>query len=106
MKRRLDTSDAGQQASLPRFFAFVFGAFLGHEYSVIARNYGIGVLLMVCACILFRRREDRPLLVGLTLVLMANTSLHAALSALVILLVWALDSLGNRRSVSSSNRWV
>lgn len=84
----------------------VFGAFLGHEYSVIARNYGIGVLLMVCACILFRRREDRPLLVGLTLVLMANTSLHAALSALVILLVWALDSLGNRRSVSSSNRWV
>ncbi len=69
----------------------VFGAFLGHELSVSARNYGIGVMLMLLACVTFRRRNDRPMLLGAVLFLLANTSIHAALATLVILLYWAAE---------------
>lgn len=69
----------------------VFGAFLGYEFSVVARNYGIAILLMMVACILFSRRHERPILLGLTLAVMANSSVHAAFAALVIAFVWAMD---------------
>ena len=69
----------------------VFGAFLGYEFSVLARNYGIAILLMMVACILFPRRHERPILLGMTLALIANSSVHAALAALVLAFVWAMD---------------
>jgi hypothetical protein len=69
----------------------VFGVFLGYEFSVVARNYGIAILLMIVACILFPKRRERPLVLGLTLTVMANTSIHAALGALVIVFVWSMD---------------
>lgn len=69
----------------------VFGAFLGYEFSVVARNYGIAILLMMVSCILFPRRHERPILLGLTLAVMANSSVHAALAGLVLAFVWAMD---------------
>ncbi len=69
----------------------VFGSFLGHEYSVVCRNYGIGILLVISVCVMFRRRHDRPLRVGLTLALLANTSVPAAIASLVLSLVWVMD---------------
>jgi len=69
----------------------VFGVFLGYEFSVVARNYGIAILLMIVACILFPRRHERPILLGLTLAVMANSSVHAALAALVLAFVWGMD---------------
>lgn len=69
----------------------VFGAFLGYELSVMCRNYGIGVLLMMAACVVFPTRRERPVRVGLTLALLANTSVPAALAALVLGFVWVID---------------
>jgi len=66
----------------------VFGVFLGHEFSVVARNYGIGILFMVLACILFPTRGERPVRLGIVLALLANTSVHAALVALLLGFVW------------------
>jgi len=66
----------------------VFGAFLGHEFSVVARNYGIGVLFMMLACIVFPTRRERPLRLGVVLALLANTSVHAAVAALLLGFVW------------------
>ena len=70
----------------------IFGAFLGYELSVVARNYGIGVLLMVTACIVYPARGARPWLLGLVLALMANTSVHAAVAALVLACFWLTDA--------------
>src|SRR4029079_3732235 len=67
----------------------IFGAFLGYELSVSARNYGLGVLLMMTSCLAFRRRAERPVLLGISLFLLPNTSIHAAMTTLVILLYWA-----------------
>lgn len=69
----------------------IFGAFLGYELSVSPRNYGIGVLLMVLSCMAFQHRRERPIVLGALLWLLANTSIHAALATLVILLYWLID---------------
>lgn len=73
----------------------VFGAFLGHEFSVVSRNYGIGVLLMVVACIFFPTRRERPIRLGIVLALLANTSVHAAVAALLLGFVWVGADLLN-----------
>ncbi len=75
----------------------VFGAFLGYELSVVARNYGIGVLFMICACVAFRFRKEKPLYLGLSLALLANTSVHAALGALVLGCFWLTDAYDKDR---------
>lgn len=69
----------------------VFGAFLGYELTVVARNYGIGVLFLLLACVAFPSRTGRPWILSTSLALMANTSVHAALAALVIIFVWLTD---------------
>lgn len=69
----------------------VFGAFLGYEMSVVSRNYGLGVLLMLSACVIFPTRRDRPIVLGLVLAVLANTSVHAALASLVLIGVWLFD---------------
>ncbi len=69
----------------------VFGAFLGYELSVVARNYGIGVLFMVAACVVFPSRQERPWMLAVCLALMANTSVHAALASMVLLFIWLTD---------------
>ena len=75
----------------------VFGVFLGFELSVVARNYGIGVLFLIAACVMFPRRGDRPFLPAICLALMANTSVHAALGALVIMFIWLGDAFDVQR---------
>ena len=87
-----------------RAFA-VFGAFLGYQLSVVARSYGLGVLLMIAACIVFRDRDKRPWLLALILALMANTSLHAAIAAVIILGVWLLDLLDSERRSRIASAW-
>ncbi len=74
----------------------IFGAFLGHEYSVVCRNYGLGVLLMIVACIAYPARHERPLLLGLALALLANTSVHAVIASVVLLFAWLTDVFRQR----------
>lgn len=72
----------------------VFGVFLGYEFSVISRNYGIGVMLLALACVLFPERGERPVRLALVLVLLANTSVHAIIATVVIGFVWLMDAVG------------
>jgi hypothetical protein len=76
----------------------IFGVFLGHEFSVVSRNYGIGVLFMVLASILFPARGERPIRLGIVLALLANTSVHAAVAALLLGFVWIGSDLLNPAS--------
>jgi hypothetical protein len=81
----------------------VFSPFLAHELSVVARNYGIGVLFMVLACILFPTRGERPLRFGIVLALLANTSVHAAVAVLLLGFVWIasdVQSPASRRALA------
>jgi len=82
----------------------IFGAFLGHEFSVVSRNYGIGVLFMMLACMLFPARGERPIRLGIVLALLANTSVHAAVAALLLGFVWIGSDLLNPDSRGALTR--
>ena len=77
----------------------VFGAFLGYELGIVARNYGIGALLVVSACALAGKRAERPWLLAGVLALLANTSVHGAVAAAVLAALWLVDGFrsGDRR---------
>ena len=78
----------------------VFGVFISYEYTVMARNYGIGILFLLVACVLFKSRSERGIALGVVLALTANTSVHAALAGAMISLLWALDAIDAERRPS------
>jgi hypothetical protein len=79
---------------------FIFGGLPFYEYSVSARNYGISMLLMFIVALLYRRRQQAPLLLGLALALLANTNVHSLVFAGCITAIWAWDARALRRPLS------
>ena len=65
-------------------FLFAFGYFALYEYAIVARNYAIGVLLITIFCVLYRERYKRFVWVGIVLILMAHTSVHALIVTIAI----------------------
>ena len=78
----------------------VLGYFFVFEYSVIARNYALGILLFFVACRLYAERKQRLTLLTAVLVLLAHTSVHAliltiAFSGILFLELLSADSRGS-----------
>lgn len=89
-------------------FLFAFGYFSLYEYSVVCRNYALGVLLLCLFCILFQQRYARFLLVSIVLFLLGHTSVHALIIAIVTGFVLMLDYLLDRRRILAEgaiNEW-
>ena len=61
------------------------------EYSVMARNYGIGMLLMFLFAACYRTYRDRAMVLGFLLFLLANTHVLCALLVGAFLLFWSID---------------
>jgi hypothetical protein len=73
-------------APFPRWLKalFVFGGLPLYEYSVMARNYGISMLLLFVFAWLYRSRRKHPLLLGTVVALLCNTNIHSLLLAFVL----------------------
>jgi hypothetical protein len=71
----------------------VFSRLLFFEYSVMARNYGISVLILFLIAIAYEKHRDRGVVVGLLLFLLANTNLVGTLMVGAFLLFWFVDIL-------------
>lgn len=65
---------------------FAFGYFVVYGYTVVARSYGLEMLLLLIVCVLIMRQRSR-LAVGLLLILIANTTVYGAI--MVVALVGA-----------------
>lgn len=76
---------------------FIFGALPVYEYSVMARNYGISMLLFFAAAALYKNKSRHSILLGVTLALLANTNIHSAMLVCLVGLVWAWDVVAERR---------
>jgi hypothetical protein len=72
---------------------FIFSALPLYEYSVMARNYGISMLLMFATAALYQARRRHPLLLGLVLALLANTNVHSTILTGLFTGVWIWDRL-------------
>ena len=65
---------------------FAFGYFPFYEYGIIARNYSLGMLLLVGTGILWPFRKQRPVLFAILLVLLAHANaLALALAGLIFM---------------------
>jgi hypothetical protein len=64
---------------------FPVGFFTAWQYAVVSRDYALGLLLLIMFCLLYERRYERFPLVGLILMLAAQTH------ALVLILVMAIS---------------
>lgn len=79
---------------------FLFGALPFYEYSVMARNYGISMLLLFVSAALYRRREEHPFALAVALALLANTNAHSVILALLLAGVWTWDAVAARGTAS------
>ena len=61
------------------------------EYSVMARNYGISMLLLFLLAVLYRRHKDHGVLLGILLLLLANSNAISVLLTGAFLIFWLGD---------------
>jgi hypothetical protein len=70
---------------------FVFGYYVFYEYSVLARNYAILVLLLFLIAACYDLRFKRPVVYSFLLLLLANTSVHGLIITILLLATRLLD---------------
>lgn len=82
---------------------FIFSGLPLYEYSVIARNYGISMLLMFLFAIAYTAKTS-PFMLGAILFLLANTNVHSAVLVPLFVLIWCWDiGTGNETCGTSRN---
>jgi len=69
----------------------LFGRFALYEYTVMARNYGISMLVLFAMAALYTRHRDKGWVLGLLLGLLCNTNAPSVVLAAAFLLFWAID---------------
>jgi len=79
---------------------FLFSALPLYEYSVMARDYGISMLLLFLVASLYHNRSKRWLSLSIALALLANTNIHATILTCLLMVVWAWDELRARKVAS------
>jgi len=79
---------------------FIFGVLPFYQYSVIARNYGISMLLLFASAALWGKRFRHPILLAVVLGLLANTNVHSAMLVCLIAALWTWDLFMKKRTAS------
>lgn len=81
----------------PLLLALVLlGAFTLYDYVAVARNYGLGVLLLYAIAASWTRHRDTPGVLAALLFLLANANIHSVVFAGALLLLWAVELLQQR----------
>ncbi len=90
------------KAPFPLWFKclFIFCGLPLYEYSVMARSYGLVMLLLFIAALAYRSRAKHPLHLAFVLFLLANTHVLSAILAVLIALLWAWDLVVEHRTAS------
>lgn len=73
----------------------VFSYYFIFEYTVISRNYALGILLLMLACVLLFSKKKNYALLFLTLLLLASTHLYSLFIAVTLSLVAAIEYFRN-----------
>lgn len=96
-------------APFPRWqkLLLAFGYFFVYEYSIISRNYGLGVLVMFLFCVLFRTRFSSYIPLACLLALMANINFYSRMTAIALLAMLVMEWVRDRswREKVGQRRW-
>ena len=80
---------------------FIFSGLPLYEYSVLARDYGLSMLLLFISAILYRNKEKHTFLLAFALFLLANSNAHSTILVCLIALIWLWDLVANQRKLSN-----
>jgi hypothetical protein len=72
---------------------FAFGYFPFYEYSIISRNYALGVLFIFLFCALFKTTSKSYIFLACILGLLANTNIYGLIVAIVLGLALILECI-------------
>jgi hypothetical protein len=72
---------------------FIWSVLPVYEYCIVARNYGISMLLFFLFAALYAQRQNRPILTAFVLAVLANTNVHSCILAAVLAVMWLFDAL-------------
>ncbi len=72
---------------------FIWGVLPIYEYCIMARDYGISMLLFFVFATLYTQRQKRPILTACVLAALANTNIHSCILTCVLAGMWLFDAL-------------
>ncbi len=78
---------------------FVFGYFPFYEYSIVSRNYALGVLPIIIFCVLYRDKYKNLIPISIALFFMGQAHLYTFLISLFFLLLMIIDFISDRRDI-------
>lgn len=86
---------------------FCFGYFTLYEYTIISRNYGLGLLLLFAFCILYPYRDRSYLPLAIVLFLLSHLNAYTLIISFALVLTLIIDAYFNRnlRQRLYSKRW-
>ena len=65
-------------------FLLSFGYYFFYEYTIISRNYNLGVLFVFLFCVIYSKGKVKPIILATVLALMANTNVFAFILSLAL----------------------
>ncbi|GAI09525.1 unnamed protein product, partial [marine sediment metagenome] len=80
----------------------VFGYFLFYEYSIISRNYALGILFIVIFCILYKNKYRNILTLGIVLFLMGQGSILSFLISIAFFLMLVFELIADWKGIRKS----
>jgi hypothetical protein len=83
---------------------FSFGYFPFYEYSILSRNYSIGILFIFLFCACFRTRIKSHLILSIILFFMANTNVYALMIAISFGLTLIVDFISDKELLKTFSR--
>ncbi|MET0362789.1 MAG: hypothetical protein ABW048_13665, partial [Sphingobium sp.] len=87
---------------LPVIALVMTSAFALYEYTVVARNYGVAMLLLFLFATLYRRARDGTIVLPLLLFLLCNSNVHGILLAGGLWLFGYLDRAGTQGWIAAA----
>ena len=77
---------------------FIFSYFMAWEYSIIARNYAISVLLLFIIAAFYQDRLNKPFLYAALIFLLLNTNIHSFFIAIPLVLIFLFEIFNNEKA--------
>ncbi len=71
--------------------SLVFSYFLFYEYSIISRNYALGIIFIFLFCVLYKNRKKNLLLISLVILLMGQGSIYSFVISIACFIYLLID---------------
>ena len=84
----------------------LFGQWGLFEYGVMARNYGLAMLILFMLATLYPKHRDKGLLLGVLLATLCNTNVPAAFLAAAFLLFWLIELVSEEGLRWTRKHWI